>query len=193
MINDRYAVDQYVLHALRQAVGGLVGRRVADGCRIEDHEVGPHPPLEHAAIREAHALSGQRGEFAHRVLECELVLLPHVLAQDPRKSAVGTRMRVLLAQDSLGRGTAGIVVHRHPRLLERECDVGFRHPEHRHLGERIILNEQIEERIDRILLPLARHLRQSLTLQRQEPGLVDHADHDRLRTRDLIPFIVPLR
>src|SRR5438477_560290 len=84
VINDRYAVDQYVLHALRQAVGGLVGRRVADGCRIE-------------------------------------------------------------------------------------------------------------ERIDRILLPLARHLRQSLTLQRQEPGLVDHADHDRLRTRDLIPFIVPLR
>src|SRR5437870_11127861 len=24
---------------------GLVGRRVADGCRIEDHEVGPHPRL----------------------------------------------------------------------------------------------------------------------------------------------------
>src|SRR5437762_6472271 len=38
VINDRYAVDQYVLHALRQAVGGLVGRRVADGCRIEDRK-----------------------------------------------------------------------------------------------------------------------------------------------------------
>jgi len=39
--------------------------------RIEDHDVGPHTTLEHAAIGKAHALCGQRREFTDRIFERE--------------------------------------------------------------------------------------------------------------------------
>ena len=92
-------------------------RAVPHLSRVEHHDVRPHPHLEHAAVAEAHALRRQRGELPDRVLQRQPPLLAHVLPQDARKRPVGARVRVLLAEQAVGRGALRVVVDRHPRLL----------------------------------------------------------------------------
>src|SRR5579862_4470151 len=110
MGDDWLAVDQDVLHSLRQLIGLLESCNVTDRRGIEDHDVGPHAALEHSSINQAHTLGGQSAELADRLLQTEYVLLAHVLAEDPRERAVGTRMGVLLSQQTLRRGTLRVVV-----------------------------------------------------------------------------------
>src|SRR6266513_2805447 len=44
-LDYRHAVDQHMLHSLRQLIGAFKGSRVTDRCRIEDHDIGPHALL----------------------------------------------------------------------------------------------------------------------------------------------------
>ena len=129
---------------------GFESCAVADCVRIEHDDVGPQPCFQHAAIGETHALRRQRGEFADGVFEWQLVLFAHVFSQDARKGAVRPRMRMLPAEYAVRRRSLGIVINRNPRLLERQCDVGLGHAEDRYHRERLVLDEQVEDGVERV-------------------------------------------
>ena len=57
---------------------------------------------------------------------------------------------MLLAQQAVGRGALRVVVDRDPRLPQRERDVRLRHPEHRDRGVGLVLDQEVEQRVDRV-------------------------------------------
>ena len=54
------SVDEHVLHAFRQPVRIVESCHITRRLRIEHNHVRPHTLLQHATIREPHALGGQR-------------------------------------------------------------------------------------------------------------------------------------
>src|SRR5205809_6724918 len=56
----------------------------------------------------------------------------------------------------------------------------------------MIFDEQVEERIHRLLVPKFCELRQRLAWQWKQLRIVYHADEDCFGTGDLLPFVVPL-
>ena len=96
-----------------------------------------------------------------------------------------------LAENSLRGRAFGIVVDGNPRLLQRQGHIGLRHSEDRNAG-RWVLNQEIEQRIDRIFVPQLGNLGQALALERKQLGIRDRTDHDRLRAGDLLPLVVPV-
>src|SRR5581483_3187685 len=129
-LDHRHALHQQILYADRQLIRLLECRDVMNLLGIEDRDVGPETLLENAAISEAQSLRGQRSELADRVLQCQSMLLAHVLAQYPWKRAVGARVRVLLAENARWRRAAGVIVNGHPGLLESQRDVTLLHTKH---------------------------------------------------------------
>ena len=81
------------------------------------------------------------------------MLLADVLAQDVGEGSISARMRMLLAQDAVRRGAFRVVADRDPGLLERQHDIRLRHHENRDRGEGLVLDEQIEDRVDGIFVP----------------------------------------
>src|ERR1051326_2271611 len=102
-----------------------------------------------------------------------------VLAQDTRERSISARMRMLLAQQSVGRGALRVVVDRAPRLLERQRHVGLRHAKDSNRGEGVVLNEQVEDGVKRVLVPEFGDLSDGLALERQKLRILHHADQDR--------------
>ena len=62
-------------------------------------------------------------------------------------------MRVLFAEQTVGRGALRVVADRYPRLLQRQGYVGLRHDEHGHLGESVVFDQQVEDRVDGVFMP----------------------------------------
>ena len=56
-------------------------------------------------------------------------------------------MRVIFAQNALGRCAGRIVVHRNPRLPQGERDIGLRHSEDGTVGVGFVLDQDVEERV----------------------------------------------
>ena len=76
----------------------LVGRRVADGRRIEPRNIGLHPWTQHAAIGQPQARGGEGGHLPDRILQRQHVLVADVDGQHAGESAVTARMRVGAAE-----------------------------------------------------------------------------------------------
>ena len=140
--------------ALRELVRLLEGGEVANGCGIEDDDVGPHALFEDAAIGEAHALSGQGAELADGILQSERVLLADILAQDAREGAVGARVRMLLAEQASGAVPCESLSIDDPGLLRAPAATsGSCHAEHGHRGVGLVSYQEVEEGIDGIFVP----------------------------------------
>ena len=96
------------------------------------------PSFEHLAAvgREAHPLRGQRCEFADGFLERKLLLFAHVLAKNMGEcTGSGPRMRMLLAEQTVGRGSWRVIADCNPGLLQRQRHVGLGwHDKQRHAG-----------------------------------------------------------
>src|SRR5215831_15690264 len=80
LIDDRHAIDQHVVHSLRELIRIIKSSEVADRRGIENRDVGPHPDAKQTAALEAQALGGKRREFADGIFERELVLFANVFA-----------------------------------------------------------------------------------------------------------------
>ena len=77
-------------------------------------------------------------------------------------------MRMLLAEKSFGRSAGGIVVERNPWLLQRKDDIRLRHAEDRDSGQRVVFDQEIEERVHRIFVPNLGDFGKALALQRKQ-------------------------
>src|SRR5205085_7466230 len=73
-LNYRHAVDQHILHPLRQLIGAFKGGSVMDRCRIEDHDIGPHPLLQYAAIGQPRSEEHTSELQSQSNLVCRLLL-----------------------------------------------------------------------------------------------------------------------
>ena len=155
LIDHGDAVHQDVFHSFGKLIGIVEGGAVADGGGIEDDHVGPHAGFEHSAIGEAHALRGQRGEFADRIFEGQNFFFADIFGQDARERSVGARVGMRLAENSFGRGAFGIVVDGDPGLLQGERDIGLRHAEDGDFAGGIF-DEKVEERVHGIFVPQLR-------------------------------------
>src|SRR5256885_11469968 len=153
MVDNGHAVDEYVFHSLRQLVGILEGGEVMNFCRIEYDHVGPQTGLQHAAVRQAHALGGQCSEFADSVFEGELAFFTNVLVENARERAVSAWMRMFLSEDTLGRSAGGVVIDGDPGLLESEGHVRLGHAEDGHGSEGMVFDQEVEESVHRVLVP----------------------------------------
>src|SRR5882724_498449 len=116
----------------------------------------------------------------------------NVLAQNARKGAVGTGMRMFLSKDSFGRSAGRVVVNGNPWLLEGEGDVRLGHAEDGHGSKRMVFDEEVKESVHGILVPHFCDVSQRLALQRKQLWIVDYADEDSFRARNFLPFVVPL-
>src|SRR5262245_27512377 len=91
-VHDELTVHGHVGHAVAVLERVLVGRTVLDRVGVEGHEVGLEPRPYDPAVGEAHARRGQRRHLADRFLEGKELLVPDVLAEDPRGRAPGPRV-----------------------------------------------------------------------------------------------------
>src|SRR5258708_20057758 len=82
LVDDGDAIDQHVGHPLRELIGIVESGEVANGCRIEDYDIGPHACAEESTAFEAETLGGKRGKLADGVFQSELVLFAPVFAKD---------------------------------------------------------------------------------------------------------------
>src|SRR5579885_1576450 len=74
-------------------------------------------------------------------------------------------MRMFLSKNAFRRCPGGIIVNRNPRLLESQRDIRLGHPKHGDARERLVLDQQVENGIDRVLVPEFRDFSQCLALQ----------------------------
>ena len=102
-------------------------------------------------------------------------------------------MRVAPREDPIRRRPLGVAVDGDPGLLQRQRHVGLAHPEDGHVGVPLVLDQEVEQRLDRVRAAHQRHLGERLPLVLPELGVVHRSDQYRLRTRDLEPAVVPAR
>jgi hypothetical protein len=98
---------------------------------------------------------------------------------------------MFLAEQPIGGGALRVVVHRCPGLLQRQRNVRLGHAEHRVVGERVVLDEDVHQRVDGIGAALLRDLRQRLSLQRQQLLIRNDGDEDGLGAGHLLPLVLP--
>src|SRR5579883_2218612 len=94
LINHRNAVHQHVSHALRELIWIVERGQIENGRRVEDDDVSAHSRTQQAPAFQPKALRGERRELANSILERQFVLFAHVLAQNPRKRSIRSRMRM---------------------------------------------------------------------------------------------------
>ena len=189
--DHRNPVHDDVVHALGELVGLFEGRGGDDLGGIEHDDVRVHAGLDHAALGQSHPLRGQRGELADCIGQCQCVLLFDVLLDDLRKRAVGARVGVRLAEDSPRLGTFRVVADRNPRLLEHRRHVRLIHPEYGDAGVRVILDHDVQSRIERVFVPGLGDVGDALALQGTQRGIADRGHHYPVGPRCFLPFVVP--
>src|SRR5262249_13654626 len=139
-VNHGNAVHQHKLHSLRQLIWIFECCPVSDGLGIENYDIRRHSRLEHTPVRETHALRRQGCKLPDRLLQRQLFLFAHVLAQDAGKGSISAWMGMLLAQQAVGGCALRIVVHGNPGLSERQCYIRFGHAEDRYVCEGLVLD-----------------------------------------------------
>src|ERR1019366_2430904 len=85
-----------------------------------------------------------------------------------------------------------IVADGYPRLAQGQGHVGLVHDEHAHHGERLVLDQDIEHGVDRVLVPQPGDLRDGFPLQRDQLGILHGAHHEGFGPLHQLPFIVPM-
>ena len=122
----------------------------------------------------------------------EGVLFADIFAQNAGEGAVGAGVRMLLPEQAFGRGALRVVVDGDPGLLEGEHDVGLVHAEDGDVGECLVFDEDVAERVDGVFVPERGDLREALALQRHELGILHDGDEDGFGAGDLLPLVVPV-
>src|SRR3984957_4873895 len=114
-----HAVHPYVLDACGELLRLLVGGMILDGLGIEQYNVREIARPQPAAVFQRQRLRWKRGEFAHRLLQRDDLVIADVFGQHSREVAVGTRMVGRQQEHALrgGRGGGGT-----------EADPGQGHP-----------------------------------------------------------------
>ena len=100
-------------------------------------------------------------------------------------------MRMLPAQEALGGCARAVVIDGDPRLHQSERDIVFLHAEYGALGEPIILDQDVEQGLDRLLAPQLRDGREGLALQGTQGRVLDHADENGFGSGNLVPLVIP--
>ena len=158
---------------------------------IENHDIGPHAGFDHAPVGQPQARGGQRAEFPDGVRQRKCAVFADVLAQDVRKCPISARVRMLLAEQAVGRRALRIVAHADPRLLQRQPHVRLGHAEHSNLSGGVVFDQEIEDGIEGVFIPELRDFGDGLALQRQQLGILHDADQDALPDPESRPTRCP--
>src|SRR5215471_20211602 len=147
-VDHGYAVDQHVLHADGKLIWAFERRSIGYGVGVEYDDIGPQAGFEDSAVSKPHFLGGQGREFSNGVFEGQFLFLANVLSENSRKGSISSRVRVLDPEQSIGRCSLRVVADRHPRLPERESDIGLIHSEDSYVCVGMIFNQQVADGID---------------------------------------------
>src|SRR5262249_22666771 len=152
----------------------------------------PQAGFKDTAVAEAHALCRQCREFADGIFQAQFLLFTDILAQDARESPIGAGMRMFLAEQAVRGRALRVVVNGNPRLLESQRDIGLRHAKDSNVSVSVVLDEKIEDGVDRVFVPYLRDVSYGLALKRKKLLILHDTDQYRFRAGDLLPLVVPL-
>lgn len=109
--DHRHSIHKDMVHPMGQLVGLVKGGGLADGGRIEDHQIGVEPFHHQSTVRDPDPLSHSPTGLAYRLFQGEDALIPHVSPQDPRIGPVRPRMGTPLGQGGITGTGIGAELH----------------------------------------------------------------------------------
>ena len=136
-------------------VGARGGR--ADRARVENHDVGDEAVAQQAAVAQTQPLRGKRRHLADRLRQAQHALVARELAQDDREAAVGARTRELAQQHRVAADHRQRVRDELGQVRGVARKRGVR-------GLQVLVQQQVAQRVDRVLAAHQRHLLDRATL-----------------------------
>ena len=155
-VEDQLAAHDDVVDSLVVLERLEVGRPVDDPPGIEDRDVREIALPEASPLREAQLGGVQRGHLAHGVLEAQEPLLADVVSQDAGEGAEVARVRLATAQRPLDRVGGAVGADGTPGLSHGEVHVLLGVVRVDRADGAVLLEQEVEEDVQRIDLPGAR-------------------------------------